>query len=303
MEKDIERLKYRLNRIEKIKKYLPAYEKKLSEIQQKKIIAEENLEKENKDVEKLKRISFTSFVAYLQKNKEDCLAKEEQEALQAAFQLRQLEEDEKVLLQKIEDMKKELKNEKSIRKELEELELKETASHSPYGEELFIQRDKIRKLSIHLKEIAEAIHAGNQVLDLLNQALSSLESAQSWGLFDIVGGGFISTMAKHSHLDTAQEHLAQLKLYMDKFRKEVADVKTIKIDDVKLSGGLTFADYAFDNMFMDLFIQSKISSSKDQVKDAIDTTTKILKMLKKQKDIVHAQLKKEKEHFEIMKKS
>ena len=281
---------------------MPSYEKKLSEIQKKKVIAEENLEKENKDVEKLKRISFAAFVDYLQKNKEDCLAKEEQEALQAAFQLRQLEEDEKVLLHKIEDMKKELKNEKSIRKELEELELKETASHSPYGEELFIQRDKVRKLSIHLKEIAEAIHAGNQVLDLLNQALSSLESAESWGLFDIVGGGFISTMAKHSHLDTAQEHLAQLKLYMDRFRKEVADVKSIRIDDVKLSGGLTLADYAFDNVFMDLFIQSKISSSKDQVKDAIDTTTKILKVLKKQKDIVHARLKKEKEYFEIMKK-
>lgn len=303
MEKDIEQLKYKLNRIEKIKKYLPSYEKKLSEIQKKKVIAEENLEKENKDVEKLKRISFAAFVAYLQKNKEDCLAKEEQEALQAAFQLRQLEEDEKVLLHKIEDMKKELKNEKSIRKELEELELKETASHSPYGEELFIQRDKVRKLSIHLKEIAEAIHAGNQVLDLLNQALSSLESAESWGLFDIVGGGFISTMAKHSHLDTAQEHLAQLKLYMDRFRKEVADVKSIRIDDVKLSGGLTLADYAFDNVFMDLFIQSKISSSKDQVKDAIDTTTKILKVLKKQNDVVRAQLKKEKEYFEIMKKS
>lgn len=301
MEKDIEQLKYKLNRIEKAKKYIGKYQEQLSKIQQEKVIAEENLKKENKDVEKLKSISFTSFLAYIHKNKEECLAKEEQEALQAAFKLRQLEEDEKILIQKINEMTEEIKSEVDIRKELAELELKEKAKNSPYGEELFTQRDKVRSLAVNYKEIIEAVNAGNIVLDDLNQALSSLQSAESWGLFDIFAGGGIPTYIKHSHLDTAQDHLAKLKIHMDNFRKEVADVKDIVIGDVKLSTGLMVADYVFDNMFMDLFIQSKITSSKDQVNEAIDNTNKILKELNKQKDTIKMEWEKEKEVFESMK--
>lgn len=301
MEKDIEQLKYKLNRIEKAKKYIGKYQEQLSKIQQEKVIAEENLKKENKDVEKLKSISFTSFLAYIHKNKEECLAKEEQEALQAAFKLRQLEEDEKILIQKINEMTEEIKSEVDIRKELAELELKEKAKNSPYGEELFTQRDKVRSLAVNYKEIIEAVNTGNIVLDDLNQALSSLQSAESWGLFDIFAGGGIPTYIKHSHLDTAQDHLAKLKIHMDNFRKEVADVKDIVIGDVKLSTGLMVADYVFDNMFMDLFIQSKITSSKDQVNEAIDNTNKILKELNKQKDTIKMEWEKEKEVFESMK--
>lgn len=301
MEKDIEQLKYKLNRIEKAKKYIGKYQEQLSKIQQEKVIAEENLKKENKDVEKLKSISFTSFLAYIHKNKEECLAKEEQEALQAAFKLRQLEEDEKILIQKINEMTEEIKSEVDIRKELAELELKEKAKNSPYGEELFTQRDKVRSLAVNYKEIIEAVNAGNIVLDDLNQALSSLQSAESWGLFDIFAGGGIPTYLKHSHLDTAQDHLAKLKIHMDNFRKEVADVKDIVIGDVKLSTGLMVADYVFDNIFMDLFIQSKITSSKDQVNEAIENTNKILKELNKQKDTIKMEWEKEKEVFESMK--
>lgn len=301
MEKDIEQLKYKLNRIEKAKKYIGKYQEQLSKIQQEKVIAEENLKKENKDVEKLKSISFTSFLAYIHKNKEECLAKEEQEALQAAFKLRQLEEDEKILIQKINEMTEEIKSEVDIRKELAELELKEKAKNSPYGEELFTQRDKVRSLAVNYKEIIEAVNAGNIVLDDLNQALSSLQSAESWGLFDIFAGGGIPTYIKHSHLDTAQDHLAKLKIHMDNFRKEVADVKDIVIGDVKLSTGLMVADYVFDNIFMDLFIQSKITSSKDQVNEAIENTNKILKELNKQKDTIKMEWEKEKEVFESMK--
>ena len=301
MEKDIEQLKYKLSRIEKARKYIGKDEEQLSQVQQDKAVAEENLKKENKDVEKLKNISFTSFLAYIHKNKEECLAKEEQEAFQAAFRLRQLEEDEKILLQKIKEMEEEIKNENNIRNELAELELKEKVKHSPYGEELFTQRDKVRSLAVNYKEITEAVNAGNIVLDELNQALSSLQSAETWGLFDIFAGGAVSTYIKHSHLDTAQNHLAQLKIHMANFRKEVADVKNITIDDIRLSDGLTIADYVFDNVFMDLFIQSKITSSKDQVNEAIDNTTKILKELNKQKENVKIKWEKEKEVFESMK--
>ena len=47
------------------------------------------------------------------------------------------------------------------------------------------------------KEKREAIDAGNRALKSLRNAQDNLNSAKNWGLWDMFGGGFISTMAKH----------------------------------------------------------------------------------------------------------
>ncbi len=44
-----------------------------------------------------------------------------------------------------------------------------------------------------LKELKEARMAGQEALVCLNQALEALESASSWGIFDILAGGFLSS--------------------------------------------------------------------------------------------------------------
>ena len=42
------------------------------------------------------------------------------------------------------------------------------------------------------------------MLDSLDSVLSSLESAEGWGTWDLLGGGLISDLAKHSHIDDAK---------------------------------------------------------------------------------------------------
>lgn len=49
--------------------------------------------------------------------------------------------------------------------------------------------------------------AGNRALKSLRNAQDSLNSAKNWGLWDMFGGGFISTMAKHSKMDSAKQNM------------------------------------------------------------------------------------------------
>ena len=48
------------------------------------------------------------------------------------------------------------------------------------------------------KEKREAIEAGQRALSSLRTAKENLNSAKNWGLVDMFGGGFFSTMLKHS---------------------------------------------------------------------------------------------------------
>ena len=45
-------------------------------------------------------------------------------------------------------------------------------------------------------ELDEAIDAANEAIDWLDKAHQSISSARNWGLFDMVGGGFFSTMVQ-----------------------------------------------------------------------------------------------------------
>ena len=51
------------------------------------------------------------------------------------------------------------------------------------------------------KEKREAIEAGQRALNNLHTARENLNSAKNWGLVDMFGGGFFTTMMKQSRMD------------------------------------------------------------------------------------------------------
>ena len=106
------------------------------------------------------------------------------------------------------------------------------------------------------------------MLDQLKNALRSLDSASSWGFMDIAGGGILSTAMKHSAVDKAQKKIALLKINLYKFQKEVQDVQGFQINTVKLSDGTVAMDYLFDNIFTNMFVQSKIRESEKSLQQA-----------------------------------
>ena len=90
------------------------------------------------------------------------------------------------------------------------------------------------------KEKREAIDAGYRAINSLKTARDNLNSAKNWGLLDMFGGGFFSTMLKHSKIDQARQNMEQAKYDLRNFSRELNDVNiacdlNINIGDFCLS--------------------------------------------------------------------
>ncbi len=119
------------------------------------------------------------------------------------------------------------------------------------------------------KEIQEAIQAANHALACLRQADAYLQSAKNWGLFDMLGGGALTTFFKHSKMDDARYEMERAKRALQGFRKELADVDQRLHLSLEIGDFLTFADYFFDGLIADWLVQSKIQDAKAQIENAI----------------------------------
>lgn len=147
------------------------------------------------------------------------------------------------------------------------------------GEEILKLEERNAFLESQKKELQEAISAGNAALSTTQQVLSSLDSAEGWGTWDLFGGGLVADLAKHSHLDEAQGAIEQLQSQLRRFKTELADV-TIQADmQVNVDGFLRFADYFFDGLFADWAVLDKINQSQSQVQNTKSQIASILSRL------------------------
>lgn len=271
-------LKHKLHKIESAKRYIIEIGNRIKENEEKLEKAEEQLRKENKDVEKLKSASLTNVIAWFKKDKEERLSKEENEAMRAAVYVKQLEEEHRSLIREHTIYSELLTQEGSVIEQLEKLQL-EAMSSSAEKQELLTLRSQVEEEELLLKELKEAIEAGYDVLAKLDTVLKELSSAQGWGMYDIVAGGMVSSLVKHSHIDKAQERLADLQNDILRFQKEVQDVSEIASIQIAISTGMRFIDVGFDNAFVDFMVQSKINASIEHVQlihDKIMTVQKEL---------------------------
>lgn len=129
------------------------------------------------------------------------------------------------------------------------------------------------------KEKREAINAGNRALRSLREAQDNLNSAKNWGIWDMFGGGFISTMAKHSKMDCAKENIEQAKYDLKNFSQELNDVNLAYHLDIETGDFLSFADWFFDGFVVDWMVQDKIKQASRQVAEALQKVEEILRHL------------------------
>lgn len=129
------------------------------------------------------------------------------------------------------------------------------------------------------KERMEAIRAGERARNSLENALNALDSARGWGIYDMLGGGFISTLIKHSKMDKASEYIEEAKADLKSFSRELGDIK--EYANVNLSTGdfWGFADWFFDGLLSDWMMQDRINEARRQVQQAVSRVEEILKKL------------------------
>ena len=129
------------------------------------------------------------------------------------------------------------------------------------------------------REIDEAVLAGERALDSLREAKRQLNSARAWGIYDLVGGGLISSMIKHSKINNANEWMDQANRDLRRFARELQDVDSegLQIDTGSL---VSMLDIFCDNFFSDIMVQQKINDSRariDALTDRIEAAVQALK--------------------------
>ena len=93
------------------------------------------------------------------------------------------------------------------------------------------------------------------------------------------GGGFISTMVKHSRMDQAKQNMEQARYDLRNFSRELNDVNMACHLDIETGDFLSFADWFFDGFVVDWMVQDRINQASRQVAEAICRVEGILRQL------------------------
>lgn len=241
---------------------------------------EDIMEKEQLDVEKINQTSLKTLFYKCLGTHDERVEKEKEEALAAVLKYegckRSVEELTDTLTQltkrhhemsRVQDKLEALHEEK--RRLIESFNMPEYARIQQLENEMsFIRRE--------IKELKEAIVPGNMAINTLDEAIKLLDNAGDLGTWDLLGGGFVADMMKHDKIDKAKQTILDAQTYMQRLQVELQDVNMSLDGSIQITGGAVFADFFFDGLIADWYMQSKISQSKDNV---INTSGKIRKVV------------------------
>jgi DNA repair exonuclease SbcCD ATPase subunit len=231
----------------------------------------ERLRKEQKDVDRLKGISFGALFYSMIGRKAEKLSEEEAELLQVKLKYDEAAATVNDLEAELTELKRELADLRFIDAEIEaalEEKRKLIQETSPsLAAELQLLTDQEAEEQANLKELQEAASAGRSVISALDRARERLESARNWGTYDMLGGGLIATAVKHSRIDDARSAIHAAQNRLRRFRTELQDVQRDVNVEIEIGGMLTFADYFFDGLITDWIVQGRIHQSLNQINE------------------------------------
>jgi chromosome segregation ATPase len=271
----IERRKHTESKLQQARQSLQSERKRLAD-------ARAILLREEKDVKRLESLTLASIIYSLAGRKDEKIEKEKKDFLaaklkydQATFTVNALEAD-------VESMARELTKLGDPQRDLalglhakEQLLLSIDDSRA---KELADLQEGTGRLTAWRQELQEAIAAGGHARRQLQDVIKSLESARSWGIWDMLGGGVLATGVKHLKIEDAKKQIHDLQQLLHKFNHELADLNEIGIK-LNIGSFQTFADYFFDGLLIDWFVQSKINNSLERVKEQLNRVDSTLRAL------------------------
>jgi len=276
-------LKERVDRAKKVQRMILELEEQLLDLEDEVDRLGLALDREEADVERLKNMGFSRFLAGVTGNYYDRLDKEEQEAVEAAIAYQQALDRVDDVRYQIDQLKQEEEECKASELEYKRrfAERQREAAQQPgkTAETLRMLQEQLEISRRNQREIEEAQAAGITALEALQSIAGSLNSAAGWGIFDMVGGGIISTMIKHSHIDEAKRQVARAESELRRFQTELLDIRITGPAQIQIDGFSKFADFFFDGFFMDFFMQTKINKARENVDNVIAQVEAVLAQL------------------------
>ena len=150
--------------------------------------------------------------------------------------------------------------------------------------EMNVGRDMKRAQFVHLQKLSFSYYNTTPVGYIHARVMSDtskIASVIAWGLVDMFGGGFFTTMLKHSKMDQAKRNMEQAKYDLRNFSRELNDVNMVCNLNIDTGDFLSFADYFFDGFVVDWVVQDRINNAKRQVEEAIRRTESIVNQLQR----------------------
>lgn len=118
-----------------------------------------------------------------------------------------------------------------------------------------------------------------ETLWLLREVDRRLKSARNWGIYDIMGGGFLSSIFKHSKVNKAEALLQDVRNKLGQLQKELGQIQLNVDPQLRISGFEKFLDIAFDNIISDWLVQSKIRNTRKEVSRLQSDVQEIIRAL------------------------
>lgn len=130
-----------------------------------------------------------------------------------------------------------------------------------------------------LKELKEAKAAAQQVIARIDNAISSLDSASSLGIVDLLGGGAFSSFFKREKIKDTNNYVKEISRSLSLLNKELEDVNMHLPAEVSDTMSDNVFDIYFDNIFTDLKVQGEIKEGLNGLKDFRKSVVELIEKL------------------------
>lgn len=249
------------------------------------VMLEERLAQEKLDVENLEGISLWGLFYTILASKEAQLEKERQEYLAAKLKHEEAVESRDDAQGEVRRLRTELDQLMDAGSEyqrlLEEKQRRIEAAGDNRTARLLQISERLADLHADRNELGEAIQAGEMALTALEHVQKELGSAENWGAWDMMGGGMIATMMKHSKIDAAKSLARRAQRRLRRFEEELADADERLHVSIEIDGFTKFADYFFDGLIVDWVVQAKIAKASSACSTTISQVTGAVSMCRR----------------------
>ncbi len=252
-------------------------------------------EQEDRDVRRLEGLSMTALFLTILGSKDEQLQKERQESLSAHLKSQQAQHAVQALERDVERLKYDLDHLGDVDARLQALLKKKESLLAQAGDEtarrLAQLSEQLGAAQSQLREVAEAISAGQAARQGISQVVADLQSAHGWGVWDLLGGDLLATAIKHSRIDDARQAVYTVQTALQRFQRELADVEQSAqfiIEDI--STFETFADYFFDGLIADWVVQARIDRSLENARATAQRLDGVLAQLDVRKNNLQNQI-------------
>ena len=250
-------------------------------LQQKVSMLEQKMILEKKDVERLEGKSLAAFYYHAFGKKNEKLEGERREYYAARVKydaaVRELKAVELDLVCTEEDLQDLQDCEQRYVKAMAEKRRAIETSGTEQSRAFLEKEQDLNFLKSQEQELEEAIAAGTSALRVANDMVLSLKHMEGLGLIDRLGSTFLMDMAKREVLDEAQKNVELLQIQLQKFNKELADVKLRDNLAVGMGKLLKFTDTYFENL---LTVETPADRVKESIRQVDETRDLILGMLR-----------------------